>query len=246
MIVTDRVADRKGTSVRAVQGSHSPFHMTLSHTSHGSCRLIMAAAALPAAGGAADASAQTAESAIHGAAIGAQSGAPIPFALMRLERAGADTTALARLVTDDAGRFRFGGLAAGDYRLRLERIGFEPTLSPALHVRDRDTLEYALRGSERMVTLGVVRVIADTSCLDGSRLSSDSTLTTLWSEARQGIEIRQAFRRLCNQSDDTLGWRRERVSALSRCRPDRRDALHPEYSARRFAVLDHGAVPRSP
>src|SRR5215213_7394196 len=89
--------------------------------------------------------AQTA--AVGGVARAEDGGAPIPFALVRL--VPADSTASLsgtppQGITSADGRYRFGGVVTGRYRVQLLRIGFRPVLSDPVQVADGETVQLAL------------------------------------------------------------------------------------------------------
>jgi hypothetical protein len=149
--------------------------------------------------GARPARAQAPVGTVQGVAVRDEDAAPIPFALVRLLRADStpgDGPAGARQAIANAnGRFALGDVPPGAYRLQLARIGYQPVLSPVLHVAAGQTLRHELRGAARAVELAGVTVRGDGGCLTLARLADDPRLATLWGEARKGIETRLAFER---------------------------------------------------
>jgi hypothetical protein len=141
------------------------------------------------------AAAQVTAGVVRGVARSEEDGTVIPFALVRLqlvEPQTADTSAR-QVITTAAGRFHFTGVAPGNYRLQLLRIGFRPVHSSAIIVVPGDTVQYELSAPTNAVQLATVTVRAGESCLTADRLSEDPSLATLWREVQKGIEIRRAF-----------------------------------------------------
>jgi hypothetical protein len=139
---------------------------------------------------------------VEGTALRVEDGTPIPFALVRLLRAesragspGASVPVVQQAATNANGRFRIAEVPAGEYRLQLARIGYEPVLSPVLHVGAGHTLRQDLRGASRALQLAAVTVRPEAGCLTLARLDDDARLASVWQEARKGIETRLAFER---------------------------------------------------
>jgi YD repeat-containing protein len=130
--------------------------------------------------------------AIHGKALSAEHGGPVPYALVVLlpDEPG---TAARSVLTDDDGRYRFERLPPGGYRVRLDRIGFQSELSPVLHLRVAEEIQYLFRTSPRPVELPGITVRL--ACYTADRLWQDSSLAALWREAEKALATRQAFER---------------------------------------------------
>lgn len=190
------------------------------HLRAGSVRTVHAlvAALLLLLGTAPRVIAQTAPGAVEGVARSADGGSPLPFALVRLVRAADPAAPVASVVTDAAGRFRFAAVAAGDYRLQLERIGHGRALSPTLRVQPGETLVHVLRGAVEPVQLAGITVRPEGPCLDAARLAEDPQMNALWNEARKGIETRRAFQQ---QFRFTRVWRQDVVTRLRLVRDTR-------------------------
>ena len=159
---------------------------------------LLAGAALRSAG------AQGSPGAVGGAAVRAEDGAPIPFALVRLlaepqpaapGAAAAAATSVQQRSTTESGRFHFAGVSPGAYRLQLARIGYRPVLSPVLEVRPGETLRHDIHGTTQVVRLDPVTVRAGPSCVTGAELAAAPRVATLWAEAQKGVELRRAFDR---------------------------------------------------
>ena len=131
---------------------------------------------------------------IEGVARSDDDGAPISFALVRVQRSdGRDTATVQQGVTTAMGRFRFAELPAATYRLQLLRIGYRPVLSPPIPVVAGETVKHDFRVATLAVQLAAVVVHPEGTCLTADRLGADPRLATLWMEARKGVEIRRAF-----------------------------------------------------
>ena len=160
---------------------------------------------------------QTQSATVEGFARASATNAPMAFSLVRLLRG--DTTAVwQQAITNADGRFRFAGVAAGDVRLQILRIGFHPMLSPVLHIEPGQALHYDLSSEPLPVELPTVAVRAVNGCLSASDLADDSALATLWNEARKGVDIRRAFE-LRYRFNRSL---RQVAQIHWRLRPDRR------------------------
>ncbi len=146
--------------------------------------------------GAASASDANAQSAVvEGVARAADGDAPIPFALVRL--VPADTTAStsgtpSQGITSADGRYRFVGVAAGQYRVQLLRIGFRPVLSDPVVVANRETVQLPLRVVAQPLELPPVTVTPET-CVEARALPQHPQLQTVWQQARDGASIREGL-----------------------------------------------------
>jgi hypothetical protein len=152
--------------------------------------LLLAAAVLAATAAAVPALAQGA--AVEGRATGTD-GAPVPFAVVRLVPAAAGDSG-AVVITDAEGRYRFAGLAPGDYRVRLDRIGVESTVTPPFSVGSGAGVRQDLRAAARPIQLPGLRT-GEPRCLAGGELGADPALAALWGEAQKSARARGAFDR---------------------------------------------------
>jgi hypothetical protein len=153
---------------------------------------LLAALALGAAP-AANVRAQSA--AIGGLATAEGTGAPVTFALVRLVRVdtgGAPSVALPQGITGADGRYWFGGVAAGRYRVQLLRIGFRPVLSNAVQVAEGETVQVPIRAASEPLTLPAITV-ASGACVTIGELAAHPQLEALWQQARGGASIREGL-----------------------------------------------------
>lgn len=132
---------------------------------------------------------------VEGTARADSGGAPVPFALVRL--VSADTTGsppaiYAQGITSADGRYRFGGVAAGRYRVQLVRIGFRPVLSDPVQVVAGETAQLALRVASQPIALPAVTVTAE-GCVAAAALAGNPQIQTLWQQARDGASIREGL-----------------------------------------------------
>jgi hypothetical protein len=122
-------------------------------------------------------------------------GAPIPFALVRLVPADSATSpsgAPPQGITSADGRYRFGGVAAGRYRVQLLRIGFRPVLSDPVQVTAGETARLPLTVASQPLALPPVTVTAE-GCVTAGALAGHPQLQTLWQQARDGASIREGL-----------------------------------------------------
>jgi len=136
------------------------------------------------------AAAQPATGTVEGVARSSEGdAAPIPFALVRLVPVDTQQAPI-QGITNANGRFHFGAVPAGDYRLHLLRIGYAPVVSPVLPVRAGDTVQQVLRGAAEALRLAAV-VVHPGRCVQGDALAEEPDVATLWNEARKGVELRR-------------------------------------------------------
>lgn len=131
---------------------------------------------------------------VHGTARSATDEAPISYALVQLLPSGGGEP-VAEVLTDGSGRFALGGLPAGEYRLRLRRVGFEEVVSPALRLRAGEPLEHDLRSGMVPLEIAGFTVRPEGTCYRAEQLDRNPELAALWTEAKKGVEIRRAFER---------------------------------------------------
>lgn len=98
-----------------------------------------------------------------------------------------------RALTDGEGRFHFVRVPAGNYRLRLERIGYQRVLSPIVSVQRGETVFQDILGTIEPIQLAEIMVWPAGDCLTGGQLETHPELQALWNEAQKGVEIRRAF-----------------------------------------------------
>ena len=144
---------------------------------------------------AAPAAAQQGMGIVEGQARSAELDQPLPFALVRILPVDSAAASPMGVITDANGRFRLAGVPAGDYRLQLDLIGYQRTLSPVLSVRPGTALHHSIVSQMEPVHLDGITVNAGGTCLDGAQLPDDPTLAGIWEEARKGMETRRAFER---------------------------------------------------
>ncbi len=169
--------------------------------------------------------------AVRGQALGVDpKSKPIPFTLLVLDNAALSGVAL----TDSAGSFDFRIVPPGDYRLRLERAGFERDTGVAVHVAAGATVQVTVRDRLRPLVIP----LADTAsrvCYPASLLGRAPVLNALWAEAGKAFRARRALdlsygykvkvtEHIARYSNYSLGYgRRHDVTLLST--PDSARAL---------------------
>ena len=137
--------------------------------------LLAAALVLPALAGA-----QT----VHGRVTEAGSGAPVGGAIVLL--VDENGTRQAATLADGAGEYRLTGPAAGTYRLRVERVGYEAAVSAPVELRVGETVERALAAEPRRVTLPPVVATGRARRCAGEPLNG-AQAATMWQEARKAL-----------------------------------------------------------
>lgn len=200
-------------------------------------------AALPAA---------LAAQAVEGTVVDAQSGAPIPGALVSL--LSSDGQARARALADEAGRFTLRADAAGRYQLRAERVGYAAALSPPLELAAGQTIPYRLAASAQRMQLEAL--VATAGGRDERRCTvrpgTGEETAALWEEARKALEAavatRQQYpylfrteRRIRVLDAATLGVRRELVQPTERVSESPYVAVSPEELAAHGYVQQVGS-----
>jgi hypothetical protein len=119
-------------------------------------------------------------------------GRGVPFVLVVL--ADADGGARRRnVLADSSGAYVFRDVAAGSYRVYVDRIGFQRQTSPVLRVAPGATVSHDFTGRQQAVTMAPIT--ASVGCYTVDRLDQDSALQVVWNETRKGVETRRAFDR---------------------------------------------------
>lgn len=121
-----------------------------------------------------------------------EGGAPVPLSLVQLLSGDGSDVPLRGTLTDARGGFRFDGVPAGRYRLRLDRIGFESVASPPFAVGAGQTVRRAVAASPTPVVLEGISV-AGNACYGLDRLDDAPDLAALWREAQKAVETRRRF-----------------------------------------------------
>ena len=130
---------------------------------------------------------------VRGHALSGTDGSAISYALVSL-RPVDGRPALGSTLTRQDGSFQFAWVPPGEYRLRLERIGFGEEWSDTLRVAAGFTVEWTFRGAARPIAVAGV-ASALTECYTEDRLARDAELSSLWNEARKGVETKRVFDR---------------------------------------------------
>ena len=170
----------------------------------------------------------------------ATDGAPVPLSVVRLlpGAGGPGRTAL----TDARGAFRFDTVAAGSYRLRMERIGYTAPPSAPFAVADGATSEQTLRAALQAVVLEGVSS-GRPACYTGDRLAEAPAVQALWREAVKGVEQRRVFAReyAYRYNQRTRATAHLRLVRDKRIRSDTTIIIHPDSArARRARAVERG------
>lgn len=170
---------------------------------------------------------------------------PIPFTLLVLDNAALSGVAL----SDREGRFDFRIVPPGDYRLRLERAGFERDTGVAVHVAPGESVQVTIRDLLHPLAIP----LADTAskvCYPGTLLERSPVLRALWGEAGKAFRVRRALdlsygyqvrltERIARYLNYSLGYARRHEVTL-RSTPDSARALAARGSFAGYNVgMDH-------
>jgi hypothetical protein len=92
---------------------------------------------------------------------------------------------VARVLTDDRGRFLLRAPAPGTYRLQSKRIGFRVTVSPPVELEVDRTISYRLEVDAVPTSLPPVVVEGKPQC--GTRGEAGTVVARLWEEAKEAL-----------------------------------------------------------
>ncbi len=177
----------------------------------------------------------------HGAAAGATAvvagrvvlaagGEPVPFSLVRLVPAAAKDTLLSAL-TDASGAFRFDSVRAGEYRPRLERVGYEPELHAPILVSGARAAPVLIRSEPRPLP-PLSPLLRDTICRDPMQAERVPALARLWQQLRTAAEARRLFDRGYSYTVKTRGFDWQATSNARLRSPEQTaDVLHTPLEA---------------
>lgn len=107
---------------------------------------------------------------IKGRILGTNSRAPMPEATV--EALDSIRAVIAAARTDSLGQFQLRFQMPGEFRLRVRRIGIEPTLTDPLRFAGRDTVELELLVDERATVVEEQRITAERSAYITERLQN--------------------------------------------------------------------------
>jgi hypothetical protein len=121
---------------------------------------------------------------VRGRVVEAETGVPIPAAVVVLEDARG--ARVATVLADAEGRYRVRAPGAGTYRLRAERVGYANPAAVTLTLADGQTVEHELRTESRRVVLDVVVAEGQRRRCAG-RPQEGAVAATVWDEARKAL-----------------------------------------------------------
>ena len=122
--------------------------------------------------------------AVRGRVVEAETGAPVPGAILRLR--DANGRSVAAVLSDAAGRYHLAAPSAGSWQLRVERVGFASAAPVTLRLQAGQTLEHEVRAESRRVVLEPV--VANGSRRDCTVRPRDGDATArVWDEARKAL-----------------------------------------------------------
>jgi hypothetical protein len=93
---------------------------------------------------------------------------------------------VARRLTSAGGRAQLVAPSGGSFRVRAERIGFEPFVSDPIRLDSGAVMQYTLRFPSRRVALPRMTITSASECRIGG--DEGGRAATLWAEARKALE----------------------------------------------------------
>ena len=171
-----------------------------------------------------------ATSVVSGRVLFAASGEPVAFSVVALTRAGTVDTTLTAL-TDANGAFRFDAVPAGEYRPRLERVGYEVEQQPPVHVGGT-RLAPLLIHSEPRALPPIAAFPGDSFCRDIGQLEHAPAVARLWQQLRTAAQARLLFDRAYSYTVKTRGFDWQATAASRLRMPEQTaDVLHTPQNA---------------
>ncbi|HEX9108479.1 MAG TPA: carboxypeptidase-like regulatory domain-containing protein [Longimicrobiales bacterium] len=200
----------------------------------GRTRVLAALAALLLTG-AASALAQRparapATSAVSGRVVLAASGEAVPFSVVALlPVAGADTALTA--LTDGNGAFHFDSVRAGEYRPRLDRVGYEPEPQPAVRVGAARSAPLLIRSAPRALP-PMAALPADSICHDAEQAEHEPAIARLWQQVQTAAQARRLFDLTYSYTVKTRGFNWQATSSARLRSPEQtEDVRHTPQDA---------------
>jgi hypothetical protein len=121
---------------------------------------------------------------VRGSVVDSATTRPIgDFTVQLIDSTG---TGVAAALAQPGGRFSLRAPAAGTYRLRVLRIGFRRTQTPAFHVGAGETVERVVAMPQISVALSSIRVVGLQRCEDLP--AGGEELVTVWDEVRKAVQ----------------------------------------------------------
>ncbi|HEX9108480.1 MAG TPA: carboxypeptidase-like regulatory domain-containing protein [Longimicrobiales bacterium] len=126
---------------------------------------------------------------VTGLMLSARDGSPYRYARVTLAGSAGSGAAL----TDAQGAFEFREVPPGDYRVRLELLGFEPDSGVGVHVTPGSHQDLMVRqGALKAVVIPPTGAPAPV-CYPGSLLERSPVLAALWAQAQRSARNRRLF-----------------------------------------------------
>lgn len=107
---------------------------------------------------------------------------PVVGAVVKLLR---DTTSVGQALTNGVGRAGIRAPAAGEYRLRVQRIGYAPFLSAVVRIGAAETTDLTIRVSAAIVSLGAIEIQSKTEC--GGNPDDRGLAGAVWSQVQTAL-----------------------------------------------------------
>jgi hypothetical protein len=124
---------------------------------------------------------------VRGSVVDSATSRPIDeFTVQLIDAAG---VSVAAALAQPGGRFTLRAPAAGVYRLRVLRIGFRRTDTPAFAIGEGESVERLVAMPLVSVALTGIRVVGDQRCEDMP--DGGEAIATVWDEARKAVQVVQ-------------------------------------------------------
>lgn len=137
--------------------------------------------------------------AVRGTLSTEEGGAPVAGALVALVDAQGEEVRSA--ISDAAGRFRMAAPGAGQYALRVERVGHGTVLTAPFALAAGEERDHPLSLSVQAITLEAVRAEAERRCAPRPGGQDGLALQRVWDEARKALRST-----LAAQADTVAGF----------------------------------------
>ena len=122
--------------------------------------------------------------AVQGTVLQQDSRDPVPGAIVAL--VGDGSAVHATTLTDDNGRYALRARAPGRFAVRVQRIGFRDTESPAFVLSAGATTEQDVLVAPEAIVLEGITALARRRCV--ARPADGAAVATLWEEARKSLQ----------------------------------------------------------
>jgi hypothetical protein len=96
-----------------------------------------------------------------------------------------DSASVGQSLTNTAGRAGIRAPGAGEYRVRVQRIGYAPYLTAPVRVGPEETVESTIRMAAAPVSLGSIQIQSKSEC--GGKLDDRQLAGAIWSQVQTAL-----------------------------------------------------------